>query len=99
MKPLTDEQCNEFRRLPGSFNDMVRIIYEAGAKAQVCSNPDAQALKVAQICAEIADTRSVAGMCMRGGIVAESIAEEIRKTFNLLQEEKGHARASTASNR
>ena len=27
---LTDEQCNEFRRLPMSFNDMVRAIYEAG---------------------------------------------------------------------
>lgn len=27
---LTDEQCNEFRRLPGSFNDMVRAIHEAG---------------------------------------------------------------------
>ena len=27
---LTDEQCNEFRRMPGSFNDMVRAIYEAG---------------------------------------------------------------------
>ena len=27
---LTDEQCNEFRRLPMSFNDMGRAIYEAG---------------------------------------------------------------------
>lgn len=27
---LTDEQCNEFRRLPVSFNDMVRAIYNAG---------------------------------------------------------------------
>ena len=27
---LTDEQCDEFRRLPLSFNDMVRAIYEAG---------------------------------------------------------------------
>ena len=28
--PLTEDQCNEFRRLPVSFNDMVRAIYEAG---------------------------------------------------------------------
>ena len=27
---LTDEQCDEFRRLPLSFRDMVRAIYEAG---------------------------------------------------------------------
>lgn len=27
---LTDEQCNEFRRLPGSFNDMVRAIHRDG---------------------------------------------------------------------
>ena len=24
---LTDEQCNEFRQHPGSFNEMVRHIY------------------------------------------------------------------------
>lgn len=30
MKILTDEECNEFRRLPKSFNDMVRAIYESG---------------------------------------------------------------------
>ena len=30
MNTLTDEQCEEFRRLPESFNDMVRAIYEAG---------------------------------------------------------------------
>jgi len=27
---LTDEQCNDFRRLPLSFNDMVRAIFRAG---------------------------------------------------------------------
>ena len=27
---LTDKQCDEFRRLPCSFNDMVRAIHEAG---------------------------------------------------------------------
>lgn len=27
---LTDEQCDEFRRLPCSFRDMVRQIYMAG---------------------------------------------------------------------
>ena len=38
MDRLTDDQCNEFRRLPGSFNDMVRKIYEAGRMtgAQEC---------------------------------------------------------------
>ena len=30
---LTDEQCDEFRRLPCSFNDMVRAIYSDGYKA------------------------------------------------------------------
>lgn len=30
---LTDKQCDEFRRMPGSFNDMVRAIYAAGRKA------------------------------------------------------------------
>ncbi len=36
---LTDEQCDEFRRLPLSFNDMVRAIYEAGMEnaARVCA--------------------------------------------------------------
>jgi len=32
--PLTEEQCDEFRRLPGTFNDMVRAIYEAGRASQ-----------------------------------------------------------------
>ena len=27
---LTDEQCDEFRRTPGSFNNMVREIFKAG---------------------------------------------------------------------
>lgn len=30
METLTDNQCDDFRRLPGSFNDMVRKIFEAG---------------------------------------------------------------------
>ena len=30
---LTDSQCDEFRRLPMSFNDMVRAIYKAGQEA------------------------------------------------------------------
>ncbi len=31
---LTDEQCMEFRRMPGSFNDMVRAIHASGAQAE-----------------------------------------------------------------
>lgn len=31
---LTDEQCDEFRRLPLSFNGMVREIYKAGYEAR-----------------------------------------------------------------
>jgi len=27
---LTDKQCDEFRAMPGNFNDMVRKIYVAG---------------------------------------------------------------------
>jgi hypothetical protein len=30
---LTDTQCDEFRRMPGSFNDMVREIYAAGQES------------------------------------------------------------------
>ena len=33
--PLTNEQCDEFRRLPCSFNDMVRAIYVAGQNNQI----------------------------------------------------------------
>lgn len=33
MSLLTDEQCDEFRRLPVSFNDMVRAIHKAGHAA------------------------------------------------------------------
>lgn len=38
MPRLTDGQCNKFRRMPGSFNDMVNGIFEAGrmAGAQEC---------------------------------------------------------------
>jgi hypothetical protein len=32
-KRLTDEQCDAFRRLPASFNDMVRAIFEAGRQS------------------------------------------------------------------
>jgi hypothetical protein len=31
---LTDEQCNEFRRLDCNFNNMVRAIYNAGRNAE-----------------------------------------------------------------
>ena len=37
---LTDEQCNEFRRLPMSFNDMVRAIYEAGRASKAAEYAD-----------------------------------------------------------
>jgi len=30
MTTLTDEQCDEFRRMPCSFNDMIRAAYRAG---------------------------------------------------------------------
>lgn len=32
MKRLTDDECDEFRRLPVNFNDMVRAAYNAGYK-------------------------------------------------------------------
>lgn len=37
---LTDDQCNEFRRLPGTFNDMVRAIYEAGRASKAAEYAD-----------------------------------------------------------
>ena len=37
---LTDDQCAEFRRLPGSFNDMVRAIYEAGRASKAAEYAD-----------------------------------------------------------
>lgn len=38
---LTDEQCDEFRRLPLSFRDMVRAIYEAGSIEERENRPSA----------------------------------------------------------
>ena len=37
---LSDEQCDEFRRYNGSFNDMVRFIYSAGQliERERCAN-------------------------------------------------------------
>ena len=40
MPLLSDEQCNEFRRLPCSFNDMVREIYKAGMNKTGCPEWD-----------------------------------------------------------
>ena len=37
---LTDDQCAEFRRLPVSFNDMVRAIYEAGRASKAAEYAD-----------------------------------------------------------
>ena len=37
---LTEEQCAEFRRLPGTFNDMVRAIYEAGRASKAAEYAD-----------------------------------------------------------
>jgi hypothetical protein len=33
MTTLTDEQCDEFRRMPCSFNDMIRAAYRAGQES------------------------------------------------------------------
>jgi hypothetical protein len=30
VRRLTDDECDVFRRMPLSFNDMVRAIFEAG---------------------------------------------------------------------
>ena len=38
-RELTDEQCDEFRRTVGSFNDMVRTIYAAG-RASMAKVPE-----------------------------------------------------------
>lgn len=32
---LTDKQCDEFRRTRGSFNTMIRTVYQAGRDAQL----------------------------------------------------------------
>ena len=37
---LTEEQCAEFRRLPGTFNDMIRDIYEAGRASKAAEYAD-----------------------------------------------------------
>ena len=37
---LTDDQCDKFRRLPVSFNDMVRAIYEAGRASKAAEYAD-----------------------------------------------------------
>lgn len=41
---LTDDQCDEFRRLPLSFRDMVRAIYAAGRASAQGAEPDHTAL-------------------------------------------------------
>jgi hypothetical protein len=57
---LTNEQCDEFRRLPLSFNDMVRAIYEAGRASKAAEYAhirrearNAALEKAAQLCHEL----------------------------------------------
>lgn len=41
LPPLTDSECDEFRRLPVSFNDMIRATHQAGAAAILRAQADA----------------------------------------------------------
>ena len=57
---LTDDQCAQFRRLPMSFNDMVRAIYEAGRASKAAEYAhirrearNAALEKAAQLCHEL----------------------------------------------
>lgn len=49
---LTDEQCDEFRRTNGSFNDMVRTIYAAG-RASMAKVPEGWKLVPLEITREM----------------------------------------------
>ena len=49
MADITDEQCDEFRRLPGSFNDMVRAIYRAGRESTATPPADAALADVLKV--------------------------------------------------
>ena len=41
MTQLTDKQCDDFRRLPGSFNDILRKVFEAGRMTGAQESVDA----------------------------------------------------------
>jgi hypothetical protein len=63
MADLTDEQCDDFRRLPGSFNDMVRAIYRAGRESTATPPADAALIgklrhQLAQVTEECAALRA-----------------------------------------
>ena len=66
---LTDEQCNEFKRSKGTFDDMVRAIYEAGqadereACAEMCIDDAKRSRDFAEPFA---------------AVIAEDLAEAIR---------------------
>lgn len=73
---LTDEQCDQFRRLPLPFNDMVRAIYEAGTRAAITSTSvdwkglalelDAQAKRVSSQTTERAMVAAAHGLRLMG---------------------------------
>ncbi|MDM0041829.1 hypothetical protein QTI05_22505 [Variovorax sp. J22R193] len=46
MPPLTDPQCDAFRRLNLSFNDMVREIYAAGQRSVGATEREALASQI-----------------------------------------------------
>ena len=55
---LTDDQCAEFRRLPVSFNDMVRAIYEAGRASKAAEYADVPPAKFKRLYKAANDLRA-----------------------------------------
>ena len=76
---LTDKQCDEFRRLPGTFNDMVRAIYEAGRAskaaeyAYICRTPEGYRLvKITPDSNDLTNMAVAKKLLPRGDVLHES---------------------------
>ncbi len=86
---LTDEQCDEFRRLPLSFRDMVRAIYEAGSieeREKIAHLLEKQgphfnskANKILEMAAKIREREAVMFDIQGAHATATHCAEQIRK--------------------
>lgn len=72
---LTDEQCDEFRRLPCSFNNMVRAIYIAGRGSAMEPIP-AQDLAM-RIAVALEDAKSGPRICLAEPFFSAGIIHDV----------------------
>jgi hypothetical protein len=60
MTTLTDEQCDEFRRMPCSFNDMIRAAYRAGQdETAYRAGQSEMRERAAEVCAAMGNADSI----------------------------------------